>query len=101
MDNIARSHRARVVTAYKQAKNIITEDRPVRSPDLNVVENALDMLQRAVDARQPAPNSQAEVSVAVQEEWNNLDQNRLRRLVRSVPNRCHEVIQAWRGYTHY
>ena len=27
-----------------------------------------------------------------QEEWNNLDQNELRRLVHSVPNQCREVI---------
>ena len=72
----ATSHRARVVTVYKQANNIITEDWPARSPHLNVTEHALDILQRADNARQPAPNSLAELSVAVQEEWNNLDQKK-------------------------
>ena len=59
------------------------------------------MLQRAVHARQPAPNTLADLSRVVREEWNQLDQNKLRRLVRSVPNRCREVIQARGGYTHY
>ena len=42
-----------------------------------------------------------ELADAVHEEWTRLDQNKLRRLVRSVPNRCREVIQARGGYTHY
>ena len=72
----ATSHRARVITAYKQANNIITEDWLARSPDLNVIEHSWDMFQRVVNARQPSPNSLAELSVAVQEEWNNLDQKK-------------------------
>ena len=43
----------RDVTVYKQANNIITEDMPTRSPDLYVIEHALDMLHKAVNARQP------------------------------------------------
>ena len=73
VDDDATSHRARVATAYKRANNIITEDWPARSPHLNVTEHAWEMLQRVVNARQPAPNSLAEFSAAVQEEWNNLD----------------------------
>ena len=72
VDDNATSHRARVVTVYKQANNIITEDWPARSLHLNVTEYAWDMLQRADNARQPAPNSLAELYVAVQQEWNNL-----------------------------
>ena len=55
-----------------RANNIITEDWPARSLHLNVTEYAWDMLQRADNARQPAPNSLAELYVAVQQEWNNL-----------------------------
>ena len=53
----ATSHRARVVTAYKRANNIIAEDWPARSLDLNVIEHAWDTLQRAVHARQLAPTA--------------------------------------------
>nr|KAG5712395.1 hypothetical protein BaRGS_023974 [Batillaria attramentaria] len=99
-DNVT-SHRARIIQAYKNTTNIVTEDWPARSPDLNVTEHVWDMLQRAVRDRQPPPNNVAELTRAVQEEWNNLDQQKLRRLVRSVPRRCREVIQARGGYTHY
>ena len=37
MDDDVTSHRARVVTAYKQANNVITEDWPVRFPDLHMI----------------------------------------------------------------
>ena len=87
--------------AYKQANVIITEDWPVCFPDLNVIEHAWDMLQRALYVRQPAPNNLAVLSVAVQEEWNHLDQNQLRRLAHSVQNRCREVTQASGGYNHH
>ena len=50
VDDNATSYRTRVVTAYKQANNIITEDWPARSPDRSVIEHAWDMLQRVVNA---------------------------------------------------
>ena len=101
LDDNATSHRTRIITAYKQANNITTVDWPARSPDLNVIEHAWDMLQKAVNARQPAPNTLADLSRVVREEWNQLDQNKLRHLVRNVPNRYREVIQARGGYTNY
>ena len=87
----ATSHRARVVTAYTAYKHLITEDWPASSPDLKLIEHAWDMLTDV--------NSLTELSVAVKEEWNDFDQNKLRRLVRSVPQRCREMIQARGGAT--
>ena len=55
------SHCAIVATAYKQANNIITEDWPVRSADVKVIQHAWNMLKRDVYARQPAPNNLAEL----------------------------------------
>ena len=59
VDDNATSHRARVVIAFKQANNIITEDWPMRSPDPNVTEHAWDVPHRAVSVGQPAPDSLA------------------------------------------
>ena len=90
VDDNATSHRARVVTAYKHADNISTEDWQARSPDLSVIEHAWDMLQRVVNAQQPAPDGLADLSVAVQGDRNNLGQDKLMQL---VPQRSKRV--AW------
>nr|KAG5703565.1 hypothetical protein BaRGS_000950 [Batillaria attramentaria] len=39
VDDNATSHRASIVQAYKNTTNIVTEDWPARSPDLNVIEH--------------------------------------------------------------
>ena len=88
VDDNAISHPARVFTAL------------ACSPDLNMIGHAPDMLQWAVCARQPALNSWLS-SVSFQEEWNNMDQNKLRWLVRSIPYSCLEVIQARGSYNRY
>ena len=49
VDDNVEHHHARVITAYKQANNIITEDWQVHSTDLKVIKHAWDMLQRAIN----------------------------------------------------
>ena len=50
VDN-ARSPRARVVDQYLEQEDIDRIDWPARSPDLNHIENAWDVLQRRISAR--------------------------------------------------
>ena len=87
MDENATRHHARVIKAYKQANSNITEDWPVCSPDLNMTKHAWDMLKRLVNVWQQASNSLAGLSIAVQEERNNWDQNKLRWLVCSISSK--------------
>jgi len=51
MDDNARPHTARVVEQYLQAETIDCIDWPARSPDINPIEHAWDLLQAAVSAR--------------------------------------------------
>ena len=46
MDDNARPHRARVVNQYLEQEGIERMNWPARSPDLNPIEHAKDMLQR-------------------------------------------------------
>lgn len=101
MDDNARPHRARVVTRYLEQETIERMDWPARSPDLNPVEHAWDMLQRRLSARNRQPETLDELQNALLQEWAQIPQADFRNLILSFNNRCQEVIQARGGHTSY
>jgi hypothetical protein len=52
MDDNARPHRARIGNEYLQRETIERIDWPAKSPDLNPIEHAWDILQRQISNRQ-------------------------------------------------
>ena len=48
------------------------------SPDANPIEHLWDTLKRRIRARNPAPNSVAELGIAAQEEWNRIPQETIK-----------------------
>ena len=74
---------------------------PARSPDLNPIEHAWDMLGRRVAGRQQAPDTVQTLTDALVEEWRNIPQDSIRQLILSMPRRCQECIQAHGGHTSY
>ena len=93
MDDNARAHRARI---YLEQATIVRMEWPARSPDLNPIEHAWDMLQTAVSSRPVQPASVQELRQAL-EEWDQIPQYKIRRLISSMRRRCQAVIQA-RGH---
>ena len=69
MDDKARPHRAHVTDAYLERETIVRMDWPARSPDLNPIEHAWDMLQHAVSARPVQPRTLQELKDALVAEW--------------------------------
>ena len=98
-DDNARAHRARITNRYLEQAAIVRLDWPARSPDLNPIEHAWNMLQKAISSRQVQPATVRELREALIEEWAQLPQ--LRRLIGSMRRRCQAVTNAHGHHTRY
>jgi transposase len=92
MDDNARPHRSRAVTAYLQSEAVASVPWPAMSPDLNPIEHIWDMLGHRIQAREPP---------ALHQEWQQLSQQDIGRLTGGMRRRVEAVIQAGGGYTRY
>ena len=101
MDDNARPHRAHVTNQFLEDTTIERMDWPARSPDLNPIEHAGEMLQRAVSARPVQPTTVPQLRTALLEEWARLPQQQLRGLLSSMQRRCQAVIDALGHHTRY
>lgn len=74
---------------------------PAYSPDLSQIEHLWDQLGRRVANRTPPPQNRQEMVTALEEEWPNIPQDNLRRLVRSMRRRITACLAANGGHTPY
>ena len=84
MDDNVRPHRCRVVIAHLRINSIETLPCPTWSPDLNPVEPLWDYLGRQVQARDPPVRNLQELEQALNEEWQRIPLEHIRRLVASM-----------------
>lgn len=101
LDDNARAHRANIVLQRLDQHGIQVLPLPPRSPDLNPVEHAWDMLQRVLEQQSPAPNMLHDLGRLLPELWQMLPVENLNNLVQSMPRRVEAVIQARGGHTLY
>ena len=101
MDDKARPHRSRAVTAYLQSEAVTSVPWPVMSPDLNPIEHIWDMLDRHIQAREPPVQNIRQLEAALLLEWQQLSQQDRRRLTGGMRRRVEAVIQTRGGYTRY
>ena len=80
----ATSHTARSVRDFLQDRNVRVLPWPAKSPDLNPIEHAWDLLDRRVRARAIPPRNVRELAGALVEEWGNLSQQELANLVQFI-----------------
>ena len=97
----ARPHVARVCRQFLDDKGIDAIDWPSRSPDLNPIENLWDVMYRCIRRHQVAPQTVQELTDALIQVWEEIPQDTIHYLIRSMPRRCQECIQARGGHTHY
>ena len=99
MQDGTRAHTSRVITRFLEDSGI--RDWPPRSPDLNCIEHLWDLIGRRLHNRQHQPQTLQELEDALLEEWRVISQETIRRLIRSISQRCQAVIRARGGNTRY
>lgn len=97
----ARPHVARVCQEFLQRNQVNTLPWPARSPDLSPIEHLWDDLDRRVRRRNPPPQTLPQLLVALQQEWQNIPQRVVQRLIASMRRRCQAVIAARGGHNRY
>ena len=77
------------------------EEYPPNSPDMNPIENLLQILKISVSKRKPT--NLANLERIIMEEWTKIGNNKtlLENLARSMPDRIEELREAKGLYTTY
>ena len=101
MDDNARPHRSRAVTAYLQSEAVTSVPWPAMSQDLNPIVHIWDMLGRHIQAWEPPVQNIRQLEAALHREWQQLSQQDIRRLTGGMRRRVEAVIQARGSYTRY
>jgi transposase len=101
MDDNARPHRPRPVTAYLQSVAVTFVPWPAMSPDFNPIEHSWDMLGHPIQAREPPVQNMRQLEAALHRELQQLSQQDIRHQTGGMRRRVEAVIQARGGYTRY
>jgi transposase len=101
MDDNARPHRSRAVTAYLQSEAVNSVPWPATSPDFNPIEHIWNMLGRRIHAQEPPVQNIRQLEAALHREWQQLSQQDIRCLTGGMRCRVEAAIQARGGYTRY
>ena len=94
-------HTSKLAQAWFHKNHVDLLPWPPNSPDINIIENLWDHLERQVWARNPLPRSEGDLWVALQEEWYKIDLAFIRKLYKSLPQRVSAVYRANGGNTRY
>lgn len=70
---------------------------PAQSPDLNPIEMVWKRIKDQLGRYEEQPRGILELWDRVQDEWKNIDIEYCRALIKSMPNRCRQVIKARGG----
>ena len=97
----ATPHSARLTQNFLQNNGVNVLAWPANSPDLNPIEHLWDELGRRVRQRQPPPRNVAQLTAALQAEWNAIPQPTIRNLCESMGRRLNTCIRANGGHNRY
>ncbi|KAG1460324.1 hypothetical protein G6F46_005662 [Rhizopus delemar] len=96
------------VTVHQERYSIFQEDGAschtgdyARYPGLNAIEHVWNALERQIERKRSSIKNLEQLKVALQEEWDRMNDEFADRLVRSMKRRCKAVIKAKGGATEY
>ena len=101
MDDNAPCHRARVVRNELAHHNVASLDWPARSPDLNPIEQAWDILGRGIASLPVRPHTLEALENALVQQWDAIPQASLDGLITSMPRRLQACLDAHGAHTRY
>ena len=87
------------VNEWKAENNISSIRWPAQSPDLNPIQNVWSQLGRMI--HRDAPTDLAELERKIHENWAMIGRRMCLDLIRSMPMRIQECIDARGGHAHY
>lgn len=98
----AKGHSAAFTKEVLEAIGITPIFWPANSPDLNPIETVWDLMKDWIQRNHPEVHSSyPRLRKVVQEAWESITQATIRDLIRTMSDRCIEVILANGGHTKY
>jgi hypothetical protein len=88
VDDNARAHIAFITNRYLEDATIVRMYLPARSPDLNPIEQAWDMLQKGISSHHVQSTTVQELRHAIIEECAKIPHHKVSRLISSMRRRC-------------
>lgn len=100
-DDNATPHRSRAVNAFVQQAGINRMVWPANSPDLNPIEQLWAELGRRVMENHPLPDNRQQLLGWLQQEWDDIPQAFIARLINTMRQRCLDCLNANGGHTRH
>lgn len=94
-------HASRATTEFFSDLDIKVMQWPALSPDLNPIENLWGDMARAVYGNGRQYHSVSELEASVKKAWLDISPARLESLLKSMDDRCLEVVELKGSKTHY
>lgn len=97
----ARPHVARLCSNFLQTNNVDVLPWPAFSPDLYPIEHLWDELDKRVRRRPNPPTNIQDLEHALLQEWNDIPQVTINKLINSMTRRVQAAIDANGGHTRF